>query len=143
MLVSLFLILFGSLMIYAGVQLLKRINKVKKWSLVDATLTKRGVKYSDKPTGSLSARYEIDIEYTYTFKHKTFKGTTFSAIHELMTKSAAQKKVDALPETFQVYVNPENPSEAYYKISSKLLGYVVLGVGILCLAIFPIVWFSS
>ena len=142
MAVSIFLIVLGSLGIFAGIKLLQRVNQIKKWPLVEATLIKRAVKYTDQPGSSRTGKYEIDIEYTYTFEGETFSGTTYSPVHELMSKKAAQKKVDELPETSQVYVNPENPFEVFYKVNSKIFGYIALGLGVACLSVFPIVWLT-
>ena len=136
MAVSIFLIILGVLGTLAGINLIRKVNQIKKWPLAEATLTKREVKYTDKPGSSRTSKYEMDIEFTYTFNGENLMSNLYSPIHELMSKKAAQKKVNSLPETFQAYVNPENPTEAYYKVNSKFFGYLALAVGISCLFIF-------
>lgn len=134
-----FLLILGVISIWTGIHFYKKLSKIQKWKKTNAIILKREAKHSPNKQGaSHSCQYEVGIEYEYFFHDKKYVHDEYSLVTSMMTHESAQKKVAKIPDKIIIYVNPENPQEAYYHVNSMWFAFVVLGTGIACLL--SLVW---
>lgn len=127
------LFVLGITLLLAGFRSLLKARKIKQWNQIEALLVSRGIKVTDQLGGSRSSQHEVDIEYEYTIGGNTYRSKNYAPVHIIESESAIEKKIAQFPEKSLVFVNPENPQEAYYTISPPILAYILLGSGVLCL----------
>lgn len=132
--VIIFLVVLGILCTWTGIHFYKKLSKIQKWKKIKALILKKESKHSPNKQGATrSCQYELGIEYEYFFDDKKYVHDGYSLVTSMMTQESAEKKIAKIPTEIVVYVNPENPQEAYYQINSMWFAFVVLGTGISCL----------
>ncbi len=132
--VIIFLCILGALGTISGISILRKGANIRKWDRLPAKVTKKEVKHSPNKQGATrTSQYEVGIEYEYTIDDKPYKSDVYMNVNAMMNESAAQKKVDNIPDEIMVYVNPESHEEAFYKVTSKRLGAIALITGVCCL----------
>jgi hypothetical protein len=112
----------------------QRRERVRKnWEKVTAKMLKKGTKLTKSTGGNQSSKYEIAIEYEYTFRETIYKSTFYSSVIEMMSEEDALEKAKKLPDVSLVYVNPKKPEEVHYKLSPVWFSATLFAVGIACL----------
>lgn len=129
-----FLAIIGfSTTLMGGILLIKG-EKIRRWNQVPAIVKNKEVKHSpNKPGATRSNQHEVGILYEYEVEGKKYTSENYMNVTSMMYEKSAQKRVDKIPKTIVVYVNPEDPTKAFYKVTSRSLGGIILIVGISCL----------
>ena len=134
-----FLAIVGILCTLAGISFYQKIARIEKWTKTKAIIIEKWAQHSpDKQGATQSCQYEMGILYQYELNGKNYECQNYSVATVMMSRKDVEKKLNALPNEIMVYVNPENPSEAYYQISTKWLAFAAMATGIICLVILVI-----
>lgn len=129
-----FLIIIGFGTTFGGIFLLIKGAKIRKWNQIPATIKNKEARHSpNKPGATSSTQYEVGILYEYEVDSKVYTSDSYMNVTSMMDEESAQKKVDEIPEDVMIYVNPEDPTKAFYKVTSRRLGIILLVTGISCL----------
>lgn len=129
------LVILGPIITWSGYRLIKKSNSVKSWHQTEVVLTKKGAKYTSQSTTSRSAKYELDVEYTFTIEGRDYTSNSYSHVTVLATEKATLKKAKKLPQRMTAYINPEKPEESYLVAPSMILAYIITGIGLLFILI--------
>lgn len=125
------LAILGPILLWSGIHLINKSKRVRQWPNIEATLTKKEAKLTDKPGGSLSARHEPDILYYFEYKGQKHESNSYSHVTALTDEKTALKKAQSLPDKMVAFVNPEKPEESYLVAPSMILAYIITGIGLL------------
>jgi hypothetical protein len=101
------LVLLGVTGALVGPFLWRRARKQLEWEAVPGTVCTARIVGGEF--------YEAQIEYTYTFRGRAFRGTKVRSLTVLTNwRGPAQRVVEKYPpgSTVTVFVNPENPWDA-------------------------------
>ncbi len=112
----------------AGHGYIRTARAMPTWPFTAGTVTRRelgedtnveapGVSYYPRPT------------YTYVVGERSFSSDRYEYAHRGRPREQAEKLLAAVPDTVQVYFNPEKPSEAYLIRHTPHLGYVFYAAG--------------
>lgn len=122
-----FLLVLGTVGLFAGVSLLRTSMKVGGWPVVEGRLTEKGIGPSTTTGASRAGRYfEPKIKYTYTVDGKGYTGDRLGPAVAAYGEAQAKALVAELPEQVQVHYNPQNPAEAFLQATSYLPAILAL-----------------
>jgi hypothetical protein len=106
---------------------------VKKWNIVNAKVVRNEVKLNEHPRRAW-LNYHLFVDYVYTFSGKEYKGSLL--FHEELysgtdkelnshkyqfSKKGAEEYSNKIKNNMDVYVNPNNPTQAI-----MFTGYITL-----------------
>jgi hypothetical protein len=122
-----------------GVKLIKLYLRVKKWERIKATILQKSV-VKRKQAAASRAGYKPDIDYTYTYNSKIYKGNKIFLVELIngergFLQHAAEKWLKKIEPEVEIYVDPHNPEQAVMFCEGINLYIFVLVMGLTSLFI--------
>jgi hypothetical protein len=119
--------------LWFSLKFLRLYFKVKNWERVKAKVLSKEITVHEKYSTSRTP-YKLNATYTYNYKNIMYKGH-FIYLAELAggqvnhLKSDADKRLDRIEDSMNIYVNPLNPKESVMYCEGALLYSFVFAMG--------------
>jgi hypothetical protein len=133
MLLILFFWLLGGGALVASFRHYQEARAQRTWASTEARILLREVGLSESPTGGArQARFVPTLRYEFVVDGTQYEGSRLLSVTATDTEEAARAYLAQLPETVQIFYNPENPTESSIERTGMGWSLFLAAVGVLC-----------
>ncbi|HTH55060.1 MAG TPA: DUF3592 domain-containing protein [Cyclobacteriaceae bacterium] len=130
---GIFALAIGGISIWMSLRLILLYLKVKKWDQVPSKILSKEVALHPKAT--TKARHILKVQYAYRYNGVELKGDKVFLVELLggwqtFMKSAAEEKLQEVPASPKVFVNPADPQQSVVYCKANAWYVVILVMGI-------------
>ena len=137
---GLFGILIGAVGLWTGIRQLRNRALFNDWKTTNGKVIERGVYQPDGAMLSVPAfRFAPLVRYTYQVDGREFENNSILPVRiqlpQHSSRKWAQRKAGSFADEVTVHYNPEDASESYLVLTSKLTLYTVVAASCLLIAV--------